>query len=167
MTDANRISEGIERIRRGDLIIMMDSEKRENEGDLIMAGSKADQAKINFILKEARGLLCVPMSAARTDELGLGLQVSDNEENFGTAFTVSVDAREGVTTGVSAADRALTIQLLANESKGRENFVTPGHILPLRAREGGVLVRAGHTEGYVRELRNFPGLLTHLPEVGW
>ncbi len=160
MAGFSPITEAIERIKKGQLIIMVDSENRENEGDLIAAGSSITPETINFILKEARGLLCVPMSSQRCDELNINLMVHENNEQFGTAFTVTVDAREGVTTGVSAADRAFTIKRLSDFNLGHDKFVTPGHIQPLKAKRGGVLERAGHTEASVDLVR-----LAGLPEV--
>jgi 3,4-dihydroxy 2-butanone 4-phosphate synthase/GTP cyclohydrolase II len=157
----NPIPEAIERIKNGEMIIMVDSESRENEGDLIMAGCKATPEKINFILKEARGLLCVPMSEVRARELGLKLMAESNTDNFGTAFTVTLDAREGVTTGVSASDRSHTIMLLSDEKMRKDSFAFPGHIQPLIARKGGVLERTGHTEAAV-DLARLAGLF----EVG-
>lgn len=155
------IALAIERIKKGEIIIMVDSENRENEGDLIAAGHGITPETINFILKEARGLLCVPLSPDRAEELEIELMVHENNEQYGTAFTVTVDAKEGITTGVSAADRALSIRLLADYKNGKECFVTPGHMQPLKAKAGGVLERAGHTEAAVDLMR-----LAGLPEVG-
>jgi 3,4-dihydroxy 2-butanone 4-phosphate synthase/GTP cyclohydrolase II len=161
MSDFSPIALAIERIKKGEMIIMVDNENRENEGDIIVAGYGITPDTVNFILKEARGLLCVPLSPARADELEIDLMVHENNEQYGTAFTVTVDAKEGITTGVSAADRALSIRLLADYTKGKECFVTPGHMQPLKARPGGVLERAGHTEAAVDLMR-----LAGLPEVG-
>lgn len=161
MNGLGTIETAIDLIKKGEMIIMVDSENRENEGDLIMAGSLATPDKINFILKEARGLLCVPMSQERANELNLNLMVDVNTESFGTAFTVTTDAKNNITTGVSAKDRATTINLIADENINRDNFVTPGHIQPLRAKKGGVLERAGHTEAAVDLAR-----LAGLPPVG-
>ncbi|GAA4892252.1 bifunctional 3,4-dihydroxy-2-butanone-4-phosphate synthase/GTP cyclohydrolase II [Ferrimonas pelagia] len=145
----NRIEEIIEDIRQGKMVILMDDEDRENEGDLIMAAEAVTPEAINFMAKFGRGLICLPMSAERCDALGLHQMVSNNTEQYGTAFTVSIEAAEGVTTGISAGDRARTIQAAAAEGAGPQDLVQPGHIFPLRAMDGGVLNRAGHTEASV------------------
>ncbi len=131
------------------MIVLVDDETRENEGDLVCAAEKATPEMINFMARCGRGLVCVPMTGARTDELALHPQTTDNAALHGTAFTVSVDAAAGVTTGISAADRARTIRLLADDRTRPGDLVRPGHVFPLRARDGGVLVRAGQTEGAV------------------
>ncbi len=143
------VEEAVAAIRRGEKVLVVDDEERENEGDLIMAAEKVTPADINFYTKHARGLICVPMTGARLDELGLGPMVQDNTEKMSTAFTVSVDAVNGTTTGISAADRALTIRTLVDAKTRPADLERPGHIFPLRAREGGVLRRAGHTEAAV------------------
>jgi 3,4-dihydroxy 2-butanone 4-phosphate synthase/GTP cyclohydrolase II len=151
------IEEAIAEIRRGRMVILMDDKDRENEGDLCMAAEKATPAAINFMATHGRGLICLPLTEERVKHLGLSMMVSENTSPFGTAFTVSVDAAFGITTGISAADRAKTIlDAIADDAKPQD-LVTPGHIFPLRARNGGVLVRAGQTEGSV-DLSRLAGL---------
>ncbi len=145
----HRIEEIIEDIRQGKMVILMDDEDRENEGDLIMAAEAVTPEAINFMARFGRGLICLPMSAERCDQLGLPQMVTHNTEQFATAFTVSIEAAHGVTTGISAADRAVTIQAAVQENAGPADLVQPGHIFPLRAKDGGVLNRAGHTEASV------------------
>ncbi len=153
----DRVEDAIAAIRRGEKVIVVDDEERENEGDLIMAAEKVTPADINFFTKYARGLICVPMTGERLDELELGPMVQDNTEKMSTAFTVSVDAVNGTTTGISAADRALTIRALVHPATQPGDLERPGHIFPLRAREGGVLRRAGHTEAAI-DLARLAGL---------
>ncbi|MDX1683346.1 MAG: 3,4-dihydroxy-2-butanone-4-phosphate synthase, partial [Phycisphaeraceae bacterium] len=138
-------------LRAGRMIVLVDDEKRENEGDLVVAAEKIDDQTVNFMLREARGLLCVALTPERCQQLELGPQASVNTAQRSTAFTVSVDghARHGVTTGVSATDRATTVRLLADPDTTVSDLSRPGHIHPLKSREGGVLVRAGQTEGSV------------------
>jgi len=143
------IDEILAHLRRGRMIVLVDDESRENEGDLVCAAEKATRETVNFMLKEARGVICVPMTHERADQLALYPQASENTALHGTAFTVTADAAEGVTTGVSAADRAKTIAVLCDDGSRPADLVRPGHMNPLRAREGGVLVRAGQTEGAV------------------
>ncbi len=143
------IEEGIEEIRAGRMLIVVDDEDRENEGDLLMAAEKATPEAVNFMAKYGRGLICMPMLGERLDELQISMMVSDNTAPLGTAFTVSVDARRGVTTGTSAYDRAVTIRTLVDPATRAEDLTRPGHIFPLRAMPGGVLRRAGHTEAAV------------------
>lgn len=143
------IEEAIEEIRCGRMIILVDDEDRENEGDLTIAAQHATPEIINFMTKHGRGLICLPMAPERIDALGLELMTQRNGSRFGTNFTVSIEARHGVTTGISAADRATTILAAVAENARPEDLVTPGHIFPLRARAGGVLSRAGQTEGGV------------------
>jgi 3,4-dihydroxy 2-butanone 4-phosphate synthase/GTP cyclohydrolase II len=143
------IEEGVEEIRAGRILVVVDDEDRENEGDLIMAADKVTPEAVNFMAKHGRGLICVPMLGDRLDELQIGLMVSDNTAPLGTAFTVSVDARRGVTTGTSAYDRAVTIRTLVDRATRAEDLTRPGHIFPLRAMPGGVLRRAGHTEAAI------------------
>jgi 3,4-dihydroxy 2-butanone 4-phosphate synthase/GTP cyclohydrolase II len=151
------IQEAIEEIRRGRMVILMDDKDRENEGDLCMAAEKITPQAINFMATYGRGLICLPLTEERVKYLGLSMMVSENTSPFGTAFTVSVDAASGITTGISAADRAKTIlDAIADDAKPQD-LVTPGHIFPLRARKGGVLVRAGQTEGSV-DLARLAGL---------
>jgi 3,4-dihydroxy 2-butanone 4-phosphate synthase / GTP cyclohydrolase II len=143
------IEEGVEEIRQGRILLVVDDEDRENEGDLLMAADKATPEAINFMAKYGRGLICVPLTAERLDELKIGMMVSDNTAPLSTAFTITVDARRGVTTGTSAYDRAVTIRTLVDASTRSEDLTRPGHVLPLRAMPGGVLRRAGHTEAAV------------------
>ena len=140
------IEEAVEEIRQGRVILVVDDEDRENEGDLVMAADKATPEAVNFMAKHGRGLICTPMTGERLDELQISMMVSDNTAPLGTAFTVTVDARRGVTTGVSAYDRAVTIRTLVDPLMRADDLTRPGHILPLRAMPGGVLRRAGHTE---------------------
>ncbi|MGD0017491.1 MAG: 3,4-dihydroxy-2-butanone-4-phosphate synthase, partial [Verrucomicrobiia bacterium] len=151
------IEDCLKDIRRGRMIVVTDDADRENEGDLVIAAEKATPAAINFMTRHGRGLICVPMTEARLKMLGIGRMVSENRESFKTDFMVSVDARTGVTTGISAHDRARTIQVLADPKAKPENLVAPGHVFPLQAKEGGVLRRAGHTEAAV-DLARLAGL---------
>jgi 3,4-dihydroxy 2-butanone 4-phosphate synthase/GTP cyclohydrolase II len=144
-------------IKAGKMVILMDDENRENEGDICMAAEKVTAEHINFMAKHARGLICLSLSEERIRELGLSMMVADNRAPLGTAFTVSIDARHAISTGVSAADRAQTIRVAVREGTRPEDLVTPGHIFPLRARKGGVLVRTGQTEGGV-DLARLAGL---------
>ncbi len=173
------IEELIGDLKAGKMVILVDDECRENEGDLVMAGEKITPAAINFMIKHGRGLVCVPMASERIAALALEPMVRDNKEAFGTAFTVSLDAREGVTTGISAPDRARTVEVLADPASTNDDIVTPGHIFPLEARDGGVLVRAGHTEatvdlvrlaglepvGVICEIMNDDGSMARLPQL--
>ena len=154
----NTIDEAIEDIRAGKMVIMVDDEDRENEGDLVLAAEKVTPEAINFMAKYGRGLICLALTPERVEELHLPLMApQDNGTPYGTAFTVSIDAREGVTTGISAADRAHTIKVAIDPNTKPEDLVRPGHVFPLRARKGGVLRRAGHTEGSV-DLARLAGL---------
>ncbi len=155
------LQEVIEELRLGRLVLVTDDPSRENEADLICAGQFATPQNINFMAKHARGLICVPMSPERVDALGLPMQAQHNTEKLHTAFTVSVDAKEGTTTGISAFERSITTMKLADPKASLDDFVQPGHCFPLRAREGGVLRRAGHTEATVDLLR-----LAELEPVG-
>ncbi|HSE03518.1 MAG TPA: 3,4-dihydroxy-2-butanone-4-phosphate synthase, partial [Methylomirabilota bacterium] len=139
------------------MLVVVDDEDRENEGDLLMAAEKATPEAINFMARYGRGLICMPMLGERLDELQISMMVSDNTAPLGTAFTVSVDARRGVTTGTSAYDRAVTIRTLVDPATRAEDLTRPGHIFPLRAMPGGVLRRAGHTEAAV-DLARLAGL---------
>ncbi|HET8568258.1 MAG TPA: bifunctional 3,4-dihydroxy-2-butanone-4-phosphate synthase/GTP cyclohydrolase II [Candidatus Limnocylindria bacterium] len=166
-------------IRDGKMVIVLDDEDRENEGDLVMAAEACTADHVAFIRRHASGVICVPMIPERLEELDLPQMVSHNEARLGTAFTVSVDAREGISTGISAADRARTIAVLADPRASARDLVKPGHIFPLRAREGGVLVRAGQTEaavdlarlagmqpvGVICEITNEDGSMARLPEL--
>ncbi len=149
MTEFASIEEAIEELRQGRMLLVTDDEDRENEGDLLMAADKVTPEAVNFMAKHGRGLICMPMTGERLDELKISMMVSDNTAPLGTAFTVTVDARRGVTTGTSAYDRAITIRTLVDADTGPEDLTRPGHILPLRAMAGGVLRRAGHTEAAV------------------
>lgn len=151
------VDEAIAEIREGRFIIVLDDESRENEGDLIMAAEKVTPDAINFLTKYARGLICVPLSSDRVRELELPLMTQHNTEAMGTAFTVSVDARRGVTTGISAYDRAEAIRTLIDPAATKADLVSPGHTFPLQAMDGGVLRRAGHTEATV-DLARLAGL---------
>src|SRR6059058_1581343 len=173
------VGEAIDDIRRGRMVIVVDDEDRENEGDLTIAAQLCTPEDVAFIRKYASGVICVPMTAERLEALDLPQMVTRNEARLGTAFTVSVDAREGVTTGISAADRARTIRLLADPSTRPHDLVKPGHIFPLKAREGGVLVRAGQTEaavdlarlagltpgGVICEIMNEDGTMARVPQL--
>ena len=142
----NSIEDLIEEIRKGNMVILMDDEDRENEGDIIMASEACKSENINFMAKHARGLICMPMSRERCELLKLPLMAPRNGSGFGTKFTVSIEATTGVTTGISAADRARTVQAAAAKDANAEDIVSPGHIFPLMAQSGGTLARAGHTE---------------------
>ncbi|MBN1596120.1 bifunctional 3,4-dihydroxy-2-butanone-4-phosphate synthase/GTP cyclohydrolase II [candidate division FCPU426 bacterium] len=175
----NRIEEALKDIRQGRMLVVVDDEARENEGDLVMAAEKVTPHAVNFMARYGRGLICVPMPGARLDALYLGNMVNENTESLRTAFTVSVDARQGVTTGISAHDRAHTVKILVNDKSRPQDLVKPGHIFPLRAREGGVLVRAGHTEaaidlarlagltpaGVICEIMHDDGTMARMPEL--
>ncbi|MSU63250.1 MAG: bifunctional 3,4-dihydroxy-2-butanone-4-phosphate synthase/GTP cyclohydrolase II [Pedosphaera sp.] len=166
-------------IRRGRMVIVVDDADRENEGDLIMAAEKATPAAVNFMSKHGRGLICVPTTPERLKQLGIERMVGQNREMFKTDFQVSVDAAQGVTTGISAADRARTIQIMASPTATPDDLVQPGHMFPLRARTGGVLQRAGHTEaavdlarlagcrpiGVLCEILNDDGSMARLPQL--
>lgn len=143
------VEDAVASFGRGEIVIVVDDEARENEGDLVMAADHATPEKIAFFLKHTSGFICAPMSPGRLDDLGIPLMVSDNRDAWRTAFAVSVDARVGTSTGISASDRAATVRSLADPSSAPDDFNRPGHVLPLRAAEGGVLKRAGHTEATV------------------
>jgi 3,4-dihydroxy 2-butanone 4-phosphate synthase/GTP cyclohydrolase II len=151
------VDDVVKDIAAGRIVIVTDDADRENEGDLVMAAEKATPAAVNFMTKYGRGLICVPISNARAEQLGLQRMVAQNREMYRTDFTVSVDAAHGVTTGISAHDRAATIQAIANPKSLPEDLVQPGHVFPLRAKDGGVLRRAGHTEAAV-DLAEMAGL---------
>lgn len=175
----NTIEEAIEDFREGKFVIVVDDEDRENEGDLIIAAEKVTPEKINFMLKHARGVLCAPITVSRCEELDLPHQVTNNTSVLGTPFTVTIDKLEGCSTGVSAADRAATIQALADPASTPETFGRPGHVNPLYAQEKGVLRRAGHTEACIdmarlsglypaaalMEIMNEDGSMARLPEL--
>ncbi len=151
------IEEAIEDIRAGQMVILVDDEDRENEGDLTMAAEKVTPEAINFMAKYGRGLICLTLTGEQVDKLRLPMMAERNTSKFGTAFTVSIEAKHGVTTGISAHDRATTILTAIADDAGPEDIATPGHVFPLRARDGGVLVRAGQTEGSV-DLARLAGL---------
>lgn len=153
----SKIEEALRDIRDGKMVILVDDEDRENEGDLTMAAEKVTPEAINFMAKYGRGLICLSMTEKRLNELRIPMMVSDNTSRFQTAFTISIDARKGVTTGISAADRSTTIATCVDDSAVPEDLVAPGHIFPLKAMEGGVLVRTGQTEGSV-DLARMAGL---------
>jgi len=155
----SEIREILKELREGRLVVLVDAEDRENEGDLVCAAEKVTPEIINFMAKHGRGLICLPLTAERCDALGLYPQTTENTARFETAFTVSIDAAKGVTTGISVADRAKTIQAAIADGARSSDLVRPGHIFPLRARQGGVLVRAGQTEGAV-DLMRLAGLKT-------
>ena len=157
MTQFGTIEQAVADIAAGRAVVVVDDEDRENEGDLVFAAEKATPELVAFMMTECRGLLCVPMEGSALDHLQLGQMVSENTDRMGTAFTVSVDAREGITTGISAADRAHTVQLLVGDDTVAQDIVRPGHVFPLRAKEGGVLRRPGHTEAAV-DLARMAGL---------
>ncbi len=173
------IEDLIEDIRQGKMVILMDDEDRENEGDLIMAAEKVQAEHINFMARHGRGLICLPMTRERCERLNLPLMVTDNGSGFATKFTVSIEAAEGVTTGISAADRARTVQAAVARNARAEDIVQPGHIFPLMAEPGGVLRRAGHTEaacdlsalagldpsGVICEIMNDDGSMARRPEL--
>jgi len=173
------IEDLIEDIRQGKMVILMDDEDRENEGDIIMAAEKVQAEHINFMARHARGLICLPMTRSRCERLRLPLMVNDNGSGFGTKFTLSIEAAEGVTTGISAADRARTVQAAVAHDARPEDIVQPGHIFPLMAEPGGVLRRAGHTEaacdlaslagldpsGVICEIMNDDGTMARRPEL--
>lgn len=175
----SEVEELVADVRAGKPVILIDDENRENEGDLIIAAEMATPENINFMAKEGRGLICLPMERAMVERLGLSLMGRGDNTHHRTAFTVSIEAREGVTTGISAADRATTIRTAIDPKSGPGDIATPGHIFPLLARDGGVLVRAGHTEaavdlakmagfsgaGVICEIMNDDGTMARLPDL--
>jgi 3,4-dihydroxy 2-butanone 4-phosphate synthase/GTP cyclohydrolase II len=180
MTDVfDPIDDVIAAIGRGEMVVLVDDEDRENEGDLIMAAEHVTPEKLAFIIRHTSGVVVAPLTGERCDELRLPMMVDHNTESHRTAFTVSVDLLEGTSTGISAADRALTIRALADRTVGYQAFARPGHVFPLRAREGGVLKRAGHTEaavdlarlagcepaGVICEIQNDDGTMARLPQL--
>ena len=174
-----RVERALEEIRRGRMVILVDDEDRENEGDLVMAADWVTPDAINFMAKYGRGLICLTLTEARVQQLQLPMMVANNQSPYHTAFTVSIEAREGVTTGISAKDRAHTIRVAIDPSSGPHDIVTPGHIFPLIAKDGGVLRRAGHTEaavdlarlagsypaGVLVEILNEDGSMARLPDL--
>ncbi len=179
MPEFSSVKDLIADIRLGRLVIIVDDEDRENEGDLVCAAAKITPEAINFMATHGRGLICAPITQEAAERLGLPLMVRRNTESHGTNFTVAVDAADGVTTGISAADRARTVQILANPLAEPRDLVRPGHILPLQAKQGGVLRRAGHTEaavdlarlaglepaGVICEILNEDGTMARLPQL--
>ena len=173
------IPEAIEDIKEGKFVLIVDNEDRENEGDLVIAAEKVTSEAINFMAKHARGLICMPIIGERLDELNIPWMVGENTSKFSTAFTVSVEAKHGVSTGISTADRAETVKALIAPATRPEDIARPGHMFPLRARAGGVLVRAGHTEaivdlarlaglypaGVICEILNEDGTMARLPQL--
>ena len=173
------IEEIIEDARNGRMFVLIDHEDRENEGDLVIPAQMATPDAINFMATNGRGLICLALTSERVDQLGLELMSTNNSSRHETAFTISIEAREGVTTGISAHDRARTVAVAIDASKGMTDIATPGHVFPLRARSGGVLVRAGHTEaavdisrlaglnssGVICEIMNEDGTMARLPEL--
>jgi 3,4-dihydroxy 2-butanone 4-phosphate synthase/GTP cyclohydrolase II len=169
----------LEEARRGRMFILVDDEDRENEGDLVIPAQFATPDAINFMARHARGLICLTLTRGRVEQLGLPLMAQSNGTRHQTAFTVSIEARDGVTTGISAADRARTVAVAINPELGREHICTPGHVFPLVARDGGVLVRAGHTEaavdfarlaglnpsGVICEIMNDDGTMARMPDL--
>jgi 3,4-dihydroxy 2-butanone 4-phosphate synthase/GTP cyclohydrolase II len=153
------VEDAIEDIRQGKMVVVVDAADRENEGDLTIAAQFATPEAINFMAKEGRGLICLCLTGERCDELGLRMMTEHNETPYGTAFTVSIEAREGISTGISAHDRARTVQVAIDPSKGPQDIVQPGHVFPLRAKPGGVLQRAGQTEAAI-DLARLAGLNT-------
>ncbi len=153
----NTIEEAVEDIKKGKMVILVDDEDRENEGDLTMAAEMVTPEAINFMAKYGRGLICLSLTPERVEHLQLPMMTTDNTSSFGTAFTISIEAKKGVTTGISAADRATTIKTAINPKSGAEDLARPGHVFPLRAKPGGVLQRAGQTEGSV-DLSRLAGL---------
>ena len=145
----NPIAEVISDLKKGRMVIVIDDEDRENEGDLVVASQFATPEAINFMIKHGRGLVCVPMEGSRLDELGLHPMYEDNKDPFKTAWAISIDAKKGVTTGISAHNQTITIKTLINPRAKPDDLVRPGHVFPLRAKQGGVLIRAGHTEACV------------------
>ena len=145
----SEIPEVLAELRQGRMIVLVDDEDRENEGDLVCAAERVTPEIVNFMATFGRGLICLPLTSDKCDSLGLYPQTADNTATFGTAFTVSIDAAKGITTGISTADRAHTILTATADDAKPGDFARPGHVFPLRAREGGVLVRAGQTEGAV------------------
>ncbi|EPX80927.1 3,4-dihydroxy-2-butanone-4-phosphate synthase [Litoreibacter arenae] len=179
-TDAiSPIEDIIEDARNGRMFILVDHEDRENEGDLVIPAQMATPEAVNFMATHGRGLICLTLTSERIDALGLPLMASYNSSRHETAFTISIEAREGVTTGISAHDRARTVAVAIDAGKGPQDIATPGHVFPLRARDGGVLVRAGHTEaavdvsrlaglnpsGVICEIMNEDGTMSRLPDL--
>src|SRR5574339_152703 len=158
------IEDAIRDIKRGKFVILVDDEDRENEGDLVIAAEKVTPHAINFMARHARGLICLALTPERCEELQLPQQAVENTAAFGTAFTVSIDARKDITTGISAADRATTIHVAIDPKSKPSDLARPGHVFPLKAQTGGVLKRAGQTEGSV-DLARLAGTMARVPEL--
>lgn len=179
MSILDKIEDAVEDIKNGKMVIVVDDEDRENEGDFIMAAELATPQDINFMAKYGRGMICAPAAQERSEQLDLDMMVSENTALLGTPFTITIDAKEGTTTGISAHDRALTIQKLADPKSKPDDFVRPGHVFPLKAEKGGVLGRVGHTEatvdltrlaglepvGVLCEIMSDDGTMARLPEL--
>jgi len=173
------VEKAVAEFKKGNFVIVVDDEHRENEGDLVVAAQDISAHKINFLLTQARGMICVPMTKKRLKELDIPLMVKKNEEGKKTMFSITVDAKEGITTGISAADRALTIALLANSKAKASDFVRPGHIFPLQAADRGLQQRHGHTEASLElckraqkepvavicEILNEDGTMARMPQL--
>ncbi len=173
------IEDVLEDIRNGRMVILVDDEDRENEGDLVIAAQMATPEAVNFMARYGRGLICLTLTSQRVDQIGLSLMSRENRTRHQTAFTVSIEARDGVTTGISASDRSHTIAVAIDPTKGRDDIVTPGHVFPLVAQDGGVLERTGHTEasvdiarlaglnpsGVICEVMNDDGTMARLPDL--
>ena len=173
------IDELIEDARNGKMFVLVDDESRENEGDLVIPAQMATPAAVNFMAKHGRGLICLAMTSKRCDELKLPMMAAHNQSRHATAFTLSIEAKDGITTGISAADRSRTISVAIDPTKGRDDLATPGHVFPLAAKDGGVLVRAGHTEaavdvsrlagllpaGVICEIMNDDGTMARMPDL--
>ena len=157
-SEVSSIEEVLEDYRRGKMVILVDDEDRENEGDLVIAAESVSADDINFMAAHGRGLICLALTEDRCRQLNLSLMVNQNNSRYGTNFTVSIEAADGVTTGISAADRARTIQTAVRENAGAKDIVTPGHVFPIMAQPGGVLTRAGHTEAGI-DLARLSGLV--------
>jgi 3,4-dihydroxy 2-butanone 4-phosphate synthase / GTP cyclohydrolase II len=178
-TQFSTIEEALEDVRAGRMVVVVDAEDRENEGDLVLAAQFATPESINFMAKEGRGLICLALTSERCDELGLDLLPAKNESHLGTAFTTTIEARDGVTTGISADDRARTIQVAVDPRSKPDDLVQPGHMFPLKAKPGGVLERTGHTEaavdlarlaglnpsGVICEILNDDGTMARVPDL--
>ncbi len=178
-TPLQRVERGLESIRQGQGVLVVDDEDRENEGDLIFAAESLTNTQMAMLIRECSGIVCLCLTEEKVQELGLTMMVENNTSQFHTAFTVSIEAAQGVTTGVSAADRVTTIKTAIDDNASPEDLRYPGHVFPLRAKPGGVLERAGHTEatvdlmrlaglkpyGVLCELTNYDGTMARLPEI--
>jgi 3,4-dihydroxy 2-butanone 4-phosphate synthase/GTP cyclohydrolase II len=179
MSDNQTVEKAIAEFRKGKFVVVVDDEHRENEGDLVIAAEDISPPKVNFLLKNGRGMICVPMTKQRLAQLKLPQMVFKNEEHTKSMFTITVDAKRGITTGISAADRAKTIQLLANQKSKASDFVRPGHVFPLQAAKNGLKERQGHTEAALElcklagkhpaavicEILNEDGTMARMPQL--